>query len=229
MSNYPKLLPQEIIVRAAALSSTLLSDGMKELGINKFGCMDAGISPVDPAMRVIGTAFTVQTTKGDNYPIHMATYSAPAAGYVMIIDGDGYASNAYIGGLLVGAMQAVGYAGVVVDGYVRDRQDLIELGLPVFARGLIPAGPIKKEPGNFNIPVACGGLDVKPGDLVVGDADGVIVVPQEKIDAVFLKAEAKLAYEKNQVNKIAEYKAKRLAGEQLPQLAPQWVQDILDK
>ena len=228
MKEYPKLLAKDIIERAANLSSTLLSDGMKELGMVKYGCMDAGIAPVAPSMRVVGTAFTVDTDKGDNYPIHMATYSAPAPGYVMIIAGKGYAGNAYIGGLIVGAAQAVGYIGMVVDGYVRDYNDLLELGLPVFARGLIPAGPIKKEPGGFNIPVHCGGLQVSPGDLVVGDADGVVVVPQSRIEEVFAKAEAKLAYEKNQVKKIAEYKAKKIAGDKLPHLAPQWVQDIIN-
>lgn len=227
MNVFPELLPPNVIARAANLSSTLLSDGMKELGIANYGCMEPEIAPVDKSMHLIGTAFTVDTSNGDNYPIHMATYSAPAEGYVMVIDGKGYSGCAYIGGLICGALQAVGYKGVVVDGYVRDRLDLIGMNFPTFARGLIPAGPIKKYPGAYNTAISCGGINVHPGDLVVGDADGVVVVPRTRLDEVFVKAEAKLAYEQKQTKKITAYKEKKSKGEILPPLAPEWVLDLL--
>lgn len=229
MTILPDLLPEDIIIRAQKLSSTLLSDGMKEVGIAKYGCMDPGISPVDKAMRVIGTALTVDTSNGDNFPIHMATYSAPTDGYVLIVDGKSYSGCAYIGGLICGALQATGYKGVVVDGYVRDKLDLIDMAFPTFSRGFVSGGPIKKDPGKINVSIVCGGIVVNPGDLVFGDADGVVIVPQEKLTEVFIKAEAKLDYEIAQNKKIALYKEKKTNGEPLPPLAPQWVIDILNK
>lgn len=227
MKKYPELLPQEIIERASKLEATLLCDGMKTLGIPHYGCLDARIKAVDPSMKVVGTAMTIETDNGDNYPIHLATYSAPKEGYVMVVDGKGYEGVAYIGDLIMGAAQAVGYKGVVIDGYTRDREGNIALNFPVFSRGLKPAGPIKKDPGKINEPIVCGGVSINPGDLIFADDDGVCVVPREKIEEVLVEAEKKLDYEKKREKTIAEYKEKKEKGEQLPQLAPQWVIDLM--
>lgn len=222
----PELLSQEIIVRASKLNAAQLADGMKGLGIPNDGCMDAGIMPVDIDMRVVGTAMTVDTKDGDNFPIHVATYSGKP-GYVMVIDGKGYAGKAYFGDLIMGAASAVGYAGMICDGYVRDRKGCIALGMPVYARGFMQRGPGKKDPGEINLPVTCGGITVHPGDLIVGDYDGVTVVPRDRILEVLLKAEEKADYEKKRDSAIEAYKAALVAGKEPPQLAPQWVLDML--
>ncbi len=227
MKAYPELLSDQIIKRANKLASTLLSDGMKELGIPHYGCMDAKIKAVDPSMKVVGTAMTIETDNGDNFPIHLATYGAPQEGYVMVIDGKGYEGCAYIGDLIMGAAQAVGYKGIVIDGYSRDREGNIALQFPVFSKGLKPAGPIKKDPGKINVPVECGGITVYPGDLIFGDFDGVCVVPRNRLEEVLAKAEEKQAYEEKREKAINEYREKKAKGEPLPQLAPQWVLDLL--
>lgn len=224
------LLPAEIIERAKKLNVPLLVDGVKaaKLPILNDGCMAAGINAVERGMKVVGTAMTVETANGDNFPIHVASYSVKEDGYVMVIDGKGYDGRAYFGDLIMGACQAAGFAGMVIDGYTRDRDGNIELGFPVYSRGFMPRGPIKKEEGSINTEIMCGGVKVAPGDLVVGDSDGVCVIPREYIETVLTEAEKKQAYEDNREKTIAAYRKAKADGTELPQLAPQWVLDMLN-
>lgn len=226
MNQNPPLLGNEIIERAKKLSSSLVADGMKGLGVEMDGCMEASIMAVDPFMKVVGTALTVETDNGDNFPIHVATYSG-GEGYVMVIDGKGKADAAYFGELIASAAKAVGFLGVVCDGYVRDQDGLVELGLPVYAKGFMQRGPKKQEPGVVNGPVRCGGVAVNPGDLVVADCDGVTIVPRDHIEQTLANAEEKLAYEQKRQKSIVAYCTAKAAGQPLPQLAPQWVLDML--
>ena len=223
------LLPAEIIERAQKLNVPLLLDGVKaaHLPIQNDGCMCAAINPVARGMRVVGTALTVETKDGDNFPIHVASYAFRPDGYVMVIDGKGYDGRAYFGDLIMGACQAAGFAGMVIDGYTRDKDGNLELNFPVYSRGSMPRGPIKKEEGNINTPIECGGVKVAPGDLVVGDSDGVCVIPREYIETVLAEAEKKQAYETKREETIAAYRKARIEGGELPQLAPQWVLDML--
>ena len=223
------LLPAEVIERVKKLNVPLLLDGVKaaKLDILNDGCMDMHINAVDRGMTVVGTALTVETDNGDNFPIHVASYSFKADGYVMVIDGKGYEGRAYFGDLIMGACQAVGFEGMVVDGCTRDRDGNIELDFPVYSRGFMPRGPIKKNEGNINTPIVCGGVKVNPGDLVVGDSDGVCVIPVEHIETVLAEAEKKQAYEAKREETIAAYRKARAEGGELPQLAPQWVLDMM--
>lgn len=223
------LLPQEVIERAKRLNVPLLLDGVKaaKLDIPSGGCMDAAIMPVERGMKMAGTAMTVESRDGDNFPIHVASYSVEQDGYVMVIDGKGCMERAYFGDLIMGACQAAGFSGMVVDGCTRDRDGNVELGFPVYSRGFMPRGPIKKEEGNINTPIVCGGVNVAPGDLVVGDSDGVCVIPRAYIQVVLAEAEKKQAYEAEREKTIAQYREARAAGTPLPQLAPQWVLDML--
>ena len=224
------LLPQEVIERAKKLNVPLLLDGVKAAGIEipGGGCMDMHINAVERGMTVVGTALTVETDNGDNFPIHVASYSFKADGYVMVIDGKGYEGRAYIGDLIMGTCQAVGFEGMVIDGCTRDRDGNIELGFPVYSRGFMPRVPIKKNEGNINTPIMCGGVRVNPGDLVVGDSDGVCVIPMEYIETVLAEAENKKAYEEKREETIAAYRKARAEGRELPQLVPQWVLDMME-
>lgn len=231
MNNFekmPELLPADVIERARKLNPALLCDGMNNMGVPMDGCMEAAIMPVnpDPSIYMVGTALTVDTDLGDNFPIHVATYSA-APGYVMVIDGKKYQERPYFGDLIMGAAKAVGLEGMVIDGYCRDKAGCLELHFPVFSRGQLQRGVVKKNPGKINHPIVCGGVPVKPGDLVVGGADGVTVVPRELVYQVLEKAEEKQAYEIKRDATIAAYSEAKAAGQPLPQLAPQWVLDLL--
>ena len=231
MNNYRdpvELISQELLERAAKLGTAQLCDGMVDLGIYREGCLDASIMPVACTMAMAGTAYTVETCDGDNFPIHMAIYQNKP-GYVLMVDGKGYKDCAYVGDLLVGAARAVGISGMVIDGLVRDKAGIIELGLPVFSRGFMQRGPMKKGPGAINIPMICGGIKVNPGDLVVGDGDGVTVVPRDVITAVLEKAEKKGAYEIARREVIEQYRECRTQNKPLPNLAPDWVTKMLKK
>lgn len=225
-NNVPELLPQEVIKRAEKLEPALISDGMKGTDIPGEGTMDAAIMPVDPNMKMVGTAITVDTCNGDNFPIHYATYTTPP-GYVMVINGNGFSRKAYLGDLIAGAAKAVGFKGIVVDGYVRDYEGIKALGLPVFSKGYMQAGPIKKGPGQVNVPIHCGGVHVEPGDLVVGGADGVSVVPRARIDEILANAEAKQQLDLAMQAKIDTYNQAVAAGEEPPELMPSWIKDLL--
>ena len=228
MNPYPELLPAEVIERAKQFGVAQICDGIKaaKLPVVNDGCLAFDMMPVADNMKMVGTAMTIETCDGDNFPMHLVSYSAPAPGYVVVVDGKDYKGRAYCGSLMIGACQAVGYAGAVVDGCVRDKDELAEIGLPVFCRGYSPRGPIKVNEGSINTPIVCAGVNVNPGDLIVGDVDGVVCVPREYIDVVLEQAAVKKAYEDKQTAKIAEYRRCVKAGEEPPVLAPQWVLDM---
>ena len=225
-NDTPELLPAEVIARAEKLEPALVSDGMKGTDIPGEGTMDAEIMPVDPSMKIVATAITVHTCNGDNFPIHYATYTTPP-GYVMVIDGNDFTRKAYLGDLIAGAAKAVGFKGIVIDGYVRDYEGLKELGLPIFCKGFMQAGPIKKGPGQVNVPIHCGGVSVEPGDLVVAGADGVSVVPRARIDEILTNAEAKQRLDLAMQANIDAYNEAVSRGEEPPKLMPAWIEALI--
>lgn len=223
-----QLIPDEYIERAKKLGVAELCDAVTALKLNLSTscCMEPGIQAVSDTMKVVGTAVTVDTKDGDNFPIHMVCYEPDSNGYVLVIAGKNFRGRAYAGDLIFASCQAAGYEGFVIDGCTRDKLGNISIGFPVWSRGFNPNSPIKKEEGDINTPIVCAGVNVNPGDLVVGDADGVCVIPREHIPQVLEKAEAKEAYEQNRRIHIAQYVECREKGEPLPQLAPQWVIDF---
>ena len=225
-NDTPELLPAEVIARAEKLEPALVSDGMKGTDIPGEGTMDAEIMPVDPSMKIVATAITVNTCNGDNFPIHYATYTTPP-GYVMVIDGNDFTRKAYLGDLIAGAAKAVGFKGIVIDGYVRDYEGLKELGLPIFCKGFMQAGPIKKGPGQVNVPIHCGGVSVEPGDLVVAGADGGSVVPRARIDEILTNAEAKQRLDLAMQANIDAYNEAVSRGEEPPKLMPAWIEALI--
>lgn len=222
----PELLPEEVIRRAQNLDPALISDGMKGSGIPGEGTMDAAIMPVDPSMKVVATAITIDTWNGDNLPIHLATYTTPP-GYVMVINGNGFTRKAYLGDLIVGAAKAAGFKGIVIDGYIRDYEGIKELGLPVYSKGYMQAGPIKENKGKINTTIECGGVVVNPGDLIVGGADGVSVVPRGRIEEILTKAEEKQKLDKAMQDNIDAYNDAAANGQEPPSLMPDWVKELI--
>jgi len=175
--------------RLGALPTANIGDAMDRLFVTQ-----AAIKSVWPGARMVGSAFCVLTAPGDNQAIHSAI-DAAAPGDVIVVAAGGYTDRALIGELMAGRMVARGLAGIVIDGAVRDAQDIGDMKFPVFARGVTPAGPYRNGPGLHQIPVAIGGVAVCPGDIVVGDDDGVVVVRQQELDTVLERAEAKHAAE----------------------------------
>jgi 4-hydroxy-4-methyl-2-oxoglutarate aldolase len=146
-----------------------------------------------PGARVAGPAFTVQGIGGDNLALHRAVATAPA-GSVLVADLQG-AMNGHWGEILAVAAQQRGVLGLVVDGGVRDVAEQAVLGFPVFTRHVTVVGTGKEHPGRFGVPVRVGGVVVRQGDLVVGDADGVVVVPADLVEITLARADARVAAE----------------------------------
>ncbi|MFY9512710.1 MAG: RraA family protein [Rubrivivax sp.] len=141
-----------------------------------------------------GPAFTVRVRPGDNLMIHKALMMVQP-GDVLVIDGGGDVSQALVGGLMRTTCLARRLGGLVIDGAVRDIVEWAQDGMPIYARGHTHRGPTKDGPGEINVPLACAGLAVLPGDLVVGDADGVIAVPAAEAAEVLERCRAHLKKE----------------------------------
>lgn len=153
-----------------------------------------GLRPYHGDDVLCGRALTVRVRPGDNLMVHKALLMAEP-GDVIVIDGGGDVSRAVIGGLMRATAQAHQLAGFVIDGAIRDVAEWAEGGMPVFARGVSLRGPSKDGPGEINVPVAVGGLVVRPGDLVVGDLDGVVVASAERLPELHEACLAKLKSE----------------------------------
>jgi 4-hydroxy-4-methyl-2-oxoglutarate aldolase len=167
--------------------------------MDRFGALDYQIKPLDPTSHLCGTAITIRTRPCDNLAIYQALELAQP-GDVLVIQTYDYTAGSVIGDLVVNNAKRRGLAGIVTDGLVRDASGIRAIGLPVFARGLSPASPFKDGGAEINGAISCGGVAVHPGDLIVGDEDGVVVVPQvdlqavaERLQGVFAKESKMLA------------------------------------
>ena len=145
--------------------------------------MDARIRPVWRGARLAGPAFTVRRPPGEHPAVREAAERAPA-GAVLVVDGAGELQYALWGDKMSALARDRGLAGLVVDGAVRDVDGIEALGFPVFAAGSVPTPPARDRPGELDVPVTCGGLEVRSGDFVYGDTDGVVVVPQQLHDEI---------------------------------------------
>lgn len=179
-------VPADIVRRAASLQPAILADVA-----GRRGALSGRIRPLDTGMKLAGTAFTVEVRPGDNLMIH-AAISLAKPGDVLVIDGKGDLSAALMGTIMMTACRQLGIAGVVIDGAARDTTEIIDMGYPVFAAGANPNGPTKNVPGRIGHPVSVGGVTIHPGDFIIGDADGVVVVEREKIEGLLPAAEKKV-------------------------------------
>lgn len=148
-----------------------------------FGALDHGIKPVDPTCRLDGPAFTVDMRPADNLMLHYALLKAQR-GDVLVVDAKGFMEAGPWGDVLTAQALQIGLAGLVINGTARDGNAIIESGFPVFSRGLSIKGTGKFQPGRVNVPIMIGDTVINPGDMVVGDRDGVVVVPKDNVQAV---------------------------------------------
>lgn len=194
----------------AGLTSTLLADaGARHLR--------AAIKPLRAGWTVRGRALTVSVPAGDNLAIHAALALAQP-GDVLVVDAQGHTERAVMGGIMCAQAAAAAIAGVVIDGAVRDAAELRQGALPVFAAAVSPAGPTKAGGGSVNRPILCGGVRVDPGDWILGDDDGLVVVAPAQMEALIAAALAKAGAEAHRMAAIAR-------GE----LRPLWLDDALAK
>ncbi|MBL8835221.1 MAG: RraA family protein [Alphaproteobacteria bacterium] len=169
-------------------ATALISDNMSRI----VGAV--GLQPFHRAGHLVGTALTVRTRAGDNLYIHKA-FDFARPGDVLVIDGGGDVSQALVGEIMMTYAKTLGIAGFVIDGAIRDAAAFRAGDFPCFARAAIHKGPYKNGPGEINVPVTIGGMVVAPGDIIVGDDDGVVAVPAAAAAAVLQGVRAQEARE----------------------------------
>jgi len=179
-------------------SSAQVADCMSRLG-----GMDSGIRPVWASPRVAGSALTVWCHSGDNLMLHKAL-SLAAPGDIVVMNTQGNMANAGFGELIATSAVKIGIRAVIVDGMVRDAEALEALRLPVYSRGLCPNGCNKDGSGEVGAIVACGGVAVRPGDVIIADRDGITVVPLDDAAEVAALAVAQVEREQERLDEIAK-------------------------
>lgn len=179
--------PRPLVEALGAFDTPDISDLM-----NRLYAMNSYIRPYsDPTLRLVGPACTVKVFPGDNLMVHKALDVAQP-GDVVVVDAASSTVNAVLGDTICMKSRHRGIAGYVIDGLVRDLTAVRALGdFPVFARGVTPIGPLHRGPGEINYPVSVGGIVVRPGDVIVADECGIVVVPREDLAEIVATLQAK--------------------------------------
>ncbi|MFV0490290.1 MAG: RraA family protein [Pseudorhodobacter sp.] len=198
-SSVNSSISPDLVSAYEKLATSLISDTLdRQTGLY-------GLVPYHNGKSLVGRALTVKTREGDNKIIHEALQLAHP-GDVLVIDGAGHLTRALIGEIIVMKARAIGVAGFVIDGAIRDAEAIRTMDMPCYARGVSHLGPYKTGPGVINQPVACAGSVVMPGDLIVGDADGVIALPVQTAQRILEDVRARGA---DEASKIAALQAGR--------------------
>lgn len=155
-----------------------------------------------------GRALTVRTRPGDNLVVHQAIDTCQP-GDVIVVDAGGVGPNAIIGEIMLALLIARGAAGIVIDGLIRDSDTIAQHTLPVYARGVSHRGPYKDGPGELHVPVSIDGMVVRPGDIVIGDGDGLLAIAPEEAEDIAARVEAIQRVEADALQAIAEGRADR--------------------
>ena len=188
-------VPADLLRAYGGTASSIISDCLDRLP----GAV--GLLPYHAGLTVVGTAFTIRTRAGDNLAIHRALDLA-RPGDVLVVDGGGDVAHALIGEIIVQKAMAGGLAGFAIDGAIRDVDAIRGLPLPVYAKAVTHRGPYKTGPGVLNVPVSLGGMVVMPGDLILGDADGIVALSPSRAAEILPAVRAKEEHERAKIAEI---------------------------
>jgi RraA family protein len=196
--DIPKRPDAKLVGELAQMVTPHLSDSMERLY-----AAGAQLRPMHKEGKLAGPAYTVKTAAGDNLLVHKAIDTA-RRGDVIVVDAGGVLDNAIIGELMMSRARQRGVAGMVIWGAIRDSAEIGAGSYPVFAAGVTHRGPYKNGPGEINVPIVIGGMAINPGDIIVGDADGMVAIPLEQADKILASAKSILAKETAAMKQILD-------------------------
>ena len=188
---------ENIIKEFLSIPTTCISDAMD--GLNN---LHPTIKPLKEEYKLAGRAFTVKVPVGENLSV-LKAISEAKPGDILVVDAKGDQYRAIAGDFVVGMAQTLGIGGLVVDGVIRDIVGIKALNFPVFSRGTTVAASGKAGVGEVNIPISCGGVPVNPGDIIVGDADGVVVIPRAKEQQILADSLEKMKKDESREKNIS--------------------------
>ena len=198
-----------VVVRNVVRPDASVLAGLAELGVStvheadhRRGALDPAIRPIQSGARIAGPAVTVSCAPGDNLMVHAAVETC-RPGDILIVTTTSPSTDGMIGELLATSLRAHGVIGIVTAAGIRDVAELRAMEFPVWARAINPQGTVKASPGSVNVPVVCGGQIVHPGDAIVADDDGVVVVPRDRCAEVLEAGRARAANEDAKRTKLA--------------------------
>ena len=212
-ARFPRLAAADL-APFRARSTSFVVDAM-----NGRGALHHAIKPLDPASRMVGSALTARAGARDNLAA-LAALDLIEPGDVLVIATQGFEGTATLGDNMARIAQMRGAVGVVTDGMARDAAEIIALGLPVFCRGVTPNSAFPSGPGEVGLPLAMGEVTVEAGDLILGDRDGVVVVPRAQLAVVTARLELVAAKEAEMHAKVAAGEIRSLL-ERYPELGDQ--------
>ena len=195
--NRPQVAPKALVEAFAKLPVANVSDSMARMT-----AAGPRLRPMHASGGMAGVALTVRSRPGDNLMLHKAIDMA-VPGDVIVVDAGGDLSNALMGELMLVYAVKRGVAGFVLNGAIRDLDAFVQTNLPTFAAGVTHRGPYKDGPGEINVPISLDGMVIEPGDIVIGDADGVLAIPGNAAEEILKKTLAKQDAETRQMQAIA--------------------------